>query len=367
MQIIKLELNHEYLYCPVTGQLIQDPEMGYGDIVESVRGYWIGEVADEPEIKDNDLRKTWEAYCDSMKGKYKDVTSFLESYDAPNWIVFELTSHGMACGPISSIIWYVIDMDTPYEEDKDPYDGYRWYTTLEDDDYAVWNVDGTSLLTHMDKSYPHLPDGIANILCNDLNNLNKHESSELRHSFVYCVLNTIIERKRNDEEFNHEIDISEAIQYDRVYRLNPGPPMLLLELQVVEPLKKFLGDRYVDLPLKYAQSIDEMKENEVPFVPNDIMKAFQELLSEFNEAENFAVELLFNYFNSFSITLPILWVAGKLTSKELAIADLRLEHYSDSEVLTDKEQSMVKDLVFKLDNLMKLLRELRQSSLHLTF
>ena len=118
MQLIKLELNHEYLYCPVTGQLIQDPEMGYGDIVESVRGYWIGEIADQPEIKDEKLGKAWEVFCEANEDASWKVTRFLEEYDASNWVVFELTSYGMACGPVSSTIWYVIDMDRVLEEEE---------------------------------------------------------------------------------------------------------------------------------------------------------------------------------------------------------------------------------------------------------
>jgi hypothetical protein len=39
-----------------------------------------------------------------------DVVAFLKSVDQPGWVAFEITSCGMACGPVSSTTWTVLDL-----------------------------------------------------------------------------------------------------------------------------------------------------------------------------------------------------------------------------------------------------------------
>lgn len=110
MKIFEIDLSHETFYCPVTGMCLQTDTEGFADEVPSVMGYWIGEVVEEPMIKDENLQEAWDMFLengssDSLPAK------FLSGYNNPNWVVFELTTSGIACGPMSSTIWYVIDLN----------------------------------------------------------------------------------------------------------------------------------------------------------------------------------------------------------------------------------------------------------------
>ena len=39
-----------------------------------------------------------------------DVVNFLKGLDKPGWVAFEITSCGIACGPVSSTTWTVLDL-----------------------------------------------------------------------------------------------------------------------------------------------------------------------------------------------------------------------------------------------------------------
>ena len=41
-----------------------------------------------------------------------DGFGFLEKYENPEWKVYELRFSGMACGPISYTVWFVVKADT---------------------------------------------------------------------------------------------------------------------------------------------------------------------------------------------------------------------------------------------------------------
>ena len=61
---------------------------------------------------------------------YKAFESWLKEYKQGNWVVFVLTSSGMSCGPSSSTVWWVIDMDT-YTEEED-YEDVDLFDNVED-------------------------------------------------------------------------------------------------------------------------------------------------------------------------------------------------------------------------------------------
>jgi len=39
-----------------------------------------------------------------------DVAAFLESVEQPGWVSFEITTCGMACGPVWETTWTVLDL-----------------------------------------------------------------------------------------------------------------------------------------------------------------------------------------------------------------------------------------------------------------
>ena len=127
MQIIELELSHLDLYCPVTGELICNEEMGYNEAAKSLKGYWIDEVFMEPFIKDASLNAAWAklvSECEEAQEKAEEDDSeldeayeldtnrlyrFLSDYDAPTWIVFQMANG--AGGEVTNKGLFVVDME----------------------------------------------------------------------------------------------------------------------------------------------------------------------------------------------------------------------------------------------------------------
>ena len=110
MVIIQLDLSHDHFFCPVTGQRITGPQTYEASPAQA--GMWIGEIIDDPEITSPELEAKWkhyEAHVSEEDGI--EIEAFLESVELPNHVCFEITTSGIACGPCSSTVWYVIDMD----------------------------------------------------------------------------------------------------------------------------------------------------------------------------------------------------------------------------------------------------------------
>jgi hypothetical protein len=92
MQIIELERDDWNFFCPATGRLVftDDGEPN----TPALRGSWWQEHLEAQEAADEGA----------------DVVSFLRSLERPNWVAFEITTCGMACGPVWSTNWTVLDL-----------------------------------------------------------------------------------------------------------------------------------------------------------------------------------------------------------------------------------------------------------------
>jgi hypothetical protein len=122
------------MYCPSTDEVIFAPY--YEEINENAEAfiaYWHGEVLDQPSITNEKLKAAWEKYFknwDALNEEldpFEIVEKFLKSYKNSKWKVLECAFHGMACGPVSTTVYYVVKADTIIEEDpapgKDPLEG----------------------------------------------------------------------------------------------------------------------------------------------------------------------------------------------------------------------------------------------------
>ena len=111
MQLIQLERNDWNFFCPTTGQPV------FKDTGEpnasTVRGIWCHEVPDEPELLCEELQAQWAAHAaiQDAADESVDVVAFLKSVDQPGWVAFEITSCGMACGPVCNTTWTVLDLE----------------------------------------------------------------------------------------------------------------------------------------------------------------------------------------------------------------------------------------------------------------
>jgi hypothetical protein len=59
-----------------------------------------------------ELKPLWQAHLEAQEAEDEgaDVVRFLQSLDPPNWVAFEITTCGMACGPVWSTAWTVLDL-----------------------------------------------------------------------------------------------------------------------------------------------------------------------------------------------------------------------------------------------------------------
>jgi hypothetical protein len=127
MEIIRYspEMSIDRMYCPSTKEVIFAPD--YDEINENAEAfiaYWHGEILDQPEIKDPKLASAWEKYFEKWDELFEEldpweiVEKFLKSYRNSNWKVLECTFHRIACGPVSTTVYYVVKQDTTIEEDS---------------------------------------------------------------------------------------------------------------------------------------------------------------------------------------------------------------------------------------------------------
>lgn len=112
MQIIELERDNWNLHCLATGRLVftEDGEPN----TPALRGSWCHEVPEEPMHLAEKLQPLWQAHLEAQAAADEgaDVVSFLRSVEIPIWVAFEITTYGMACGPVWSTAWTVLDLGT---------------------------------------------------------------------------------------------------------------------------------------------------------------------------------------------------------------------------------------------------------------
>jgi hypothetical protein len=127
MEYTEFDSSNYKLYNPVIGDTIVDEWCN--DDSESLIAYWIDEVFSEPIMNNPVFRKAWEdfseKYCEENEDDdpdYEVLGEFLRDYENPQWKVYEITSCGMACGPVSTTVWMVVDKDTIIEDVEDEED-----------------------------------------------------------------------------------------------------------------------------------------------------------------------------------------------------------------------------------------------------
>ena len=110
MQLIQLERDDWNFFCPATGQPVFK-ETGEAN-APTLRGSWCHEVPEEPLFVAEDLLPEWEAHLAKQEAAEEgaDVAAFLQAVDRPGWVAFQITTCGMACGPVWETTWTVLDL-----------------------------------------------------------------------------------------------------------------------------------------------------------------------------------------------------------------------------------------------------------------
>ena len=126
--------------------------------------------------------------------------------------------------------------------------------------------------------------------------------------------------------------IEEMIQWDRCYRLEPDPRWQHEQKKSIECVIDFLKKneiQWVDLRLNYAESLEEMKENDDDEVPADIVEIISSLYEKMSDLQKFFVLVLYNFSMDLSITLPILFVSGNISIDEFIDSFMHFQYSAD--------------------------------------
>ena len=117
MQIIEPERDDWNSHCPATGRLVFS-ENGEPN-TPAPRGSWCHEVPEEPMHLAEELQPLWQAHLEAQADADEgaDVVGFLRSVEQPNWVAFEITTRGTACGPVWSTAWTVLDLNAAGDGD----------------------------------------------------------------------------------------------------------------------------------------------------------------------------------------------------------------------------------------------------------
>ncbi len=115
MQEIHLELDHLDFYCPVTGKHILSEEDSESSPATAF--IYIDDIGEFSGIRP-DLLKLYEEKCDFYPENDEDeddlnpIDRFMKLLkDTPNLVVFNITTSGVACGPVSNTVRVGIDMN----------------------------------------------------------------------------------------------------------------------------------------------------------------------------------------------------------------------------------------------------------------
>jgi len=118
MQIVNLDLSHFNFYCPVTGQLISNDEL-FEESPATVFSY-IDEVQEFQKIVP-DLEEIWkkiEDEADEDDFPWDLFEKFAGKIKNDSIVCFQITTRGMACGPVSSTVRIGINMDYQSEDQQ---------------------------------------------------------------------------------------------------------------------------------------------------------------------------------------------------------------------------------------------------------
>jgi hypothetical protein len=204
----------------------------------------------------------------------------------------------------------------------------RKYTIhKKDTGFEVLTPDNKIIQNHLEQDFSPLSEDAAKLLCKDLNEvIAKNEKidfqseDEVRESFIYCVMSTLMGIDSNAKY--RPIDFRMAIQWDRAFRLMDDPIQSMDEASVINDLVNFLDGEWKNLPLNYGESMDDIEMKGDEKVPEVVIAKLEKVYDKLNNAQQAALHILFSYMDSFSVSMPLLWLDGIVSDEALAKANM---------------------------------------------
>jgi len=113
MQTVRLELDHANFYCPVTGKLITNHEVFQASPATVFT--FVSDVGEFGQITP-ELQELWDSVEAEAEADEDDFAmdlfeKFAEKIKDDAIVCFEITTFGMACGPVSSTVRIAINMN----------------------------------------------------------------------------------------------------------------------------------------------------------------------------------------------------------------------------------------------------------------
>ena len=119
MQLVKLDLNHDNFFCPVTGQTILRAEEAFRASPATVFCY-VDEVSDFETISDEAKANFEKLEIDEDEDSTEEIfEKFASTYSDNNVVCFIITTSGMSCGPASSTVRIGIQMNYDLDKNND--------------------------------------------------------------------------------------------------------------------------------------------------------------------------------------------------------------------------------------------------------
>ena len=188
---------------------------------------------------------------------------------------------------------------------------------------------GNKIKTHRSNPMRALDAATAALLVDDLNSIyNSDFLKDLRSSFCYCALSTFQERSGVAEE--REYRLEELIQWDGIFRLDPGPQTMMLKLHNCRAAMDFFGENYVDLELNYCSSLADMEARGTSMVPDETLAMLRSVFDQLSSEERFLADLIGNYSDYVSISAATLLIARKISIDAFLNTYFVLKYTEDS-------------------------------------
>jgi hypothetical protein len=165
-----------------------------------------------------------------------------------------------------------------------------------------------------------------------------------------------------EENPSFELFVEDDLQWDAAYRLSDDEEIAEFQYESIEPLVRFLKDDWVSLPQNTCQNIEEMRLQEVDFVPGEIVNRWLTYTENFNQFQIYSVELLQSIFGGIHLSMILLWVGRKLSSEDLMKSSLFLscsKEDLENRKFTKQEREDIAVFSVKLDALRQALYLLR--------
>jgi hypothetical protein len=163
--------------------------------------------------------------------------------------------------------------------------------------------------------------------------------NEMRNSLSYCLLSTMIECDTQQEKFTLRyiplLQEDKFLTNDEVFLKDSPPYASTLKA------REFLY--YQD-----EKPASESFHARGSCIQYSVLAKIEETVNKMQMVDQFAVDLIYQYLDRFSITLPILWVGGIVDDEKLIEAYYAIEHQLDISDLNEEEVAIPRFMMNRL-------------------